>query len=208
MVITEAMRRRTLVEGGGQPPQPAPVQAAAGPARSLRGQGVLTTGPPQLAPPVHRGLRHPQPARDLRNRHTLGEPSGRLPPHRLTLRPPPRGQPTCVGIPHPTGLRPSSAKITPTRRATVDKPGLSRSVAMHELVRGHLILERVDSRSAVAGRCCRSLVKRGDGATSISIGPVGRAVGVGRTGPDAVAGSPARAKGCPAIVWKCCPATG
>lgn len=45
--------------------------------------------------------------------------------YRLTLRPPPRGQPTSIGIPHPIDLHQPKA-ITQT---TSDEPGHSRSVA-------------------------------------------------------------------------------
>lgn len=58
---TEAVCRLPLLEGIGQPPQPAPIQAAPRPTRPLRGRGLLTTSPPPLTPPVPGCSRHPQP---------------------------------------------------------------------------------------------------------------------------------------------------
>ena len=66
-------------------------------------------------PDVAERQRHPVRAHHpgVRRRHGQ-HPPGRLPPHRLTLRPPSLGQPTSVGLPHPSG-RPERVKgLRPT----------------------------------------------------------------------------------------------
>jgi len=64
---------------------------------------------------------------------SANQPAGRRPPYQLTLRPPRRGQPTSVGIPHYPGLRRQPPKITPSPRQNDEAPATSaRAVSVHQ----------------------------------------------------------------------------
>ena len=121
MIVAEPVHGGAFVQRVLQAPQPGLVETTPATGRAFRGQGLLTTSPSLLPPAIHRSLRHPQPHGDLRHRHTLGEPVGRLAPYLLTLDPSMLGQTATIGIYHPSGVQNLSTDVRLTRRSGIDQ---------------------------------------------------------------------------------------